>query len=287
MSHKRPFASKVTYSISVLNAEGKPLPYFPGWQQDTHPFWLSEPGTRVKGTGKNVRVLLQSASAWTGRGGAKERLMALESMARIAEHGRPIPPLRLPDTAATVTVRANGIPPDGLIWGSWEIQQQPLRELTLSLPEDFTPSAELDAWVQELAQDRGKARFDWERLKDFCLQPWRMDLFWPHADWYRDWEYVKDADGKRLPRVVPSCIYLRWREIGPYPEDSIEGDAFSLALASAWLAQCRDAEKLPEDVIIHVQGTNLVYANAALFKTQYVGGGSRIVGAPSFLRGRR
>lgn len=281
MSIKRPFASKVTYSVSVVGVDGAPLPYFPSWQQDTHPFWLSEEKSRVRGTGKNVRILLQSASAWA-RGGAKERLMALESMARLAEQGRPVPPMRLPDTAAKVFVKANGIPPDGLLWGAWEIQRQPKRELTLSLPEGYTPTEELARWVQEMCEARGVS-FDWGTLADYELQPWRMDLFWPHADWYRDWEYVKDADGKRLPRVVPSCIYLQWRELGPYAEDTIEGDAFSLALAQSWLSQCRDAEKLPEDVIIHVQGMNLEYANAALVQAQYMGGG----GGARFPKGRR
>jgi len=272
VSHKRPFASKVQYLVSVLGEDGKPLPYFPSWQQDAHPFWTKE--NKVRGTLKNVRILLQSADAWTKPGGAKERLLALESMAQMQEEGRPLPPLRLPDTAHAITVRAQGIAPDGLVWGKWVIQHQPVREVSASIPEDWQPTPELRAWVEEIAQIKGvPGGFDWGYIMDYALQPWRLDLYWPHADWFYDWQYKRDGEGKKLPRVVPSGFYLRWRERAPFAEDTLECDAFSIALASQWLAEHRDAESLPEDLIMHIHGSSLEYVNAAMVTAQYLGRG--------------
>ena len=271
MSYKRPFASKVRYAVAVLGEDGKRLPHFPAWEQDTHPFWVRE--GKLSGALRDCRVLLQDAEAWKRPGGAKERLAALESMSRIAEQGRPTPPIRLPSDAHTVTVQAiGGIPSDGLYWGAWQIQRQETRELTLSIPEDWKPSAELDAWMQEMATQRGVPPLDWTKLLDFALQPWRLDMMWPHASWNYDWEFVRDAEGRRTGKVRPCCVYLRWREMGPYKQDSIELDAFSLALATHWLQDQRAAEGLSEHVICHIVGSNLEYVNAGLVKSHELGG---------------
>lgn len=271
MNHKRPFASKVRYSVAVLGEDSKRLPHFPPWEQDHHPFWVRE--GKLRGALKDCRVLLQSAEAWKRPGGAKERLAALESRSRIAEQGRPAPPMRLPSDAHTVTVQAvGGLPHDGLYWGAWKIHHQPTRELTLSIPEGWEPSEELAAWIAELAELRGSQSFDWRALRDFALQPWRLDAMWPHHNWNYDWEFVRDENGKKTGAARPCCVYLRWREMGPYKEDSIELDVFSMALATQWLKDYRESEKLPDHVICHIVGSNLEYVNAGLVKSQEFGG---------------
>lgn len=282
---RRPFASKVRYAVSALGEDGKPLPYFPTWEQDEHPFYVRE--GKIRGTLRNGRVLLQSADAWTQKGGIRERRQALESICLLQEAGRPAPTLRLPDTARSVSVRAlGGIPGDGLLWGRWELESQPVHELSVSLPEGWEPTPELDAWARELATSKGVESVGWlpgvglwNRVRDFALQPWRMDLFLPHEDWYFDWEKERGAEGRITGRSVPSCLYLRWRELAPFPPESLECDLFSMALATSWLEKNRIAHQLPENLpqlpenaIIHIVGMNLNYVNAKMVKSQYMGG---------------
>lgn len=275
---RRPFASKVRYAISVFDAQGAPLSYFPSWEQDDHPFYVRE--GKVRGTLRNARVLLQSADAWTQKGGIRERRMALESVSQLQEAGRPAPTLRVPDTTHSVTVRAvGGIPADGLLWGRWELESQPIREVVASLPEDWEPSIELATWARELALARGVEPVHrlpcgglWSPVRDFALQPWHMDLFLPHEDWYFDWERERGEDGSITGRAVPSCLYLRWRELAPFPPESFECDLFSMALATSWLEGNRVAYQLPENAIIHIVGMNLNYVNAKLVRSHYMGG---------------
>lgn len=261
--------TKLQYRVAALGADGKPLPHFPAWEQPTHPFAHKDArGTNLLAT---ARVLLQRAEEWKERGGAKRRLAALESMEKIRALDRPIPPLRLPDDTAAVTVQAiGGIPDSGMVWGKWEIIRQPVRELTLSLPEDWAPNPELVAWGKEVAELYGVGSAPWEKLPDYALQPWRLDLHWPHPDWHFDWAW-EAKDGQKTGKLVPSCLYLRWREIGPFPEDCIECDLFSIALSTHWLSQHREVERLPENVVVHIVGCNLEYVSATLTKSQRVG----------------
>lgn len=266
MQSKRPFASRVTYCVTVQGSDGLPLPYFPAFTTDEHPFYVRE--GKVRGEVTNARVLLQSASAFQ-KGGGKERLAALRSLAHICEQGRRAPHLRLPNTAAYVVVQAHGVPSSGLVWGRWQVEPLPYHAETLALPEDWEPSQQLEDWIAAQGKDPYTGVF--EKVRDYALQPWRVDFMWPHADWFYEWQYSDETKSK----IVPECLYLRWREKPPFDAGSLELDVFNIALAGQWLRRVEGTEKMPDGLVLHNCGTEIEYVNARLIQRQVVPGRTR------------
>lgn len=260
---KRPFASKVQYKITPLGSDGCPLPYFPSWTQDEHPFSARE--KHVRGELASARCLLQPARHWQERGGAKLRLEALRTMEAVVDQGRRPPHLRLPDTVAYVTVQALGIPPSGMVWGKWEILPIEYHSATLALPEDWSISSELAVWIEARGGIAGEIH---HKVMDYALQPWRLDFSWPHPDWWYEWQYADETK----KTVVPECLYARWKETAPFEANSLEQCVFTLALTALWLRQHKGLEKIPDGVTVHTCGPEIEYVNAHLVKQQRMGG---------------
>lgn len=274
---KRPFASKVQYEITPLGTDGYPLPYFPSWIQDEHPFAAKEKhvrggATKLRGELASARCLLQPARHWQERGGAKLRLAALRTMEEIVDQGRRPPHLRLPDTVAYVTVQALGIPPSGMVWGKWEILPIEYHAATLALPEDWHVSSELAVWIEARGQGSnlggGFVPEIHRKVLDYALQPWRLDFSWPHPDWWYEWQYADETKAT----VVPECLYARWRETPPFEANSLEQSVFTLALTALWLRSVNGVEKIPDGLTVHTCGPDIEYVNAHLVKMQRMGG---------------
>lgn len=252
-------SAKVQYRISVLGGDRKPLPYYPAWLQETHPFYVTE--GKLKGPVRNARCLVQPARLWSERGGRRGLLDSSEAMLAIVDQGRRIPHLRLPDTASLVTVTAQGgMPSHGMVHGTWSIEPMPYDSATLALPEDWRINEQLGEFLKKNGLDATEIEQVESRVLDFALQPWRMSFYWPHSDWWYEWQYASEAK----ETIVPDCLYAHWQEQPPFGAGSWELAIMSLALAGRWLASQTGAEKLPEGLTVHTCGVETEYVNAKL-----------------------
>lgn len=255
--------SKIMYAVTIFGEDGHPLPYFPSWRQETHPFHIEE--GRLRGPVKNARCLTQPSRHWQMPGGAKARRQSLEAMQAIMDQGRRAPHLRLPDSAVSVTVTAiGGIPPHGMMHGRWKIEPLPHDAATLSLPEDWRINEQLREYLSDHDVSPEQANEIEAAVLGYALQPWQMDLYWPHQDWWYEWQYASESKAS----VVPECLYAHWKEQPPFDSGSWELAIMTLALAGRWLATKTGAEKLPEGLTIHTCGVETQYVNARLVSAQ-------------------
>lgn len=252
-------AAKVQYRVSVLGVDKKPLPYFPAWLQEAHPFHIQE--GKLKGPVKNARCLVQPARFWSERGGRKLLLDSVEAMIEVAGRGRRTPHLRLPDTAATVVVTAQGgMPSHGMVHGTWVIEPLPYDAATLAVPETWRLNEQLGEFLVGSGLSSAEIEQVESRVQDYVLQPWRMNLYWPHPDWWYEWQYASEAKAT----VVPECLYAHWQEQPPFDAGSWELAIMTLALAGGWLSTKSGLEKLPEGLTVHTCGVETEYVNARL-----------------------
>ena len=260
-------STRVQYRVSVLGhaelgssgKDRKPLPYFPAWLQEFHPFHIQE--GKLKGPVRNARCLVQPARLWSERGRRKILLDSAEAMLAIVDQGRRTPHLRLPDTAALVTVTAQGgMPSHGMLHGTWAIEPLPRDEMVLAIPETWRVNEQLGEFLTKNGLDTAQIEQVENRVLGFALQPWRMSFYWPHPDWWYEWQYSSEAK----TTVVPECLYAHWQEEPPFEAGSWELAIMSLALAGRWLATKQGVEKLPEGLTVHTCGVETRYVNARL-----------------------
>ncbi len=255
-------AARVQYRVSVLGVDRKPLPYFPAWVQEFHPFHIQE--GRLKGPVKNARCIVQPARLWSERGGRKLLLDSAEAMVAVVDQGRRPPHLRLPDTAALVTVTAQGgMPSHGMLHGTWAIEPVPYEATTLAIPETWRINEQLGEFLTKNGLTGAEIEQVESQVLGYALQPWRLNFYWPHPDWWYEWQYSSEA-GASKRTVVPECLYAHWQEEPPFGAGSWELAITTLALAGRWLATKEGTEKLPEGLTVHTCGVETEYVNARL-----------------------